>query len=200
MSTLQNFVITYGYIALYLILLLALAGIPCAEESLLFLVGALLTRSGQDAALRLTLSILSAALGASSGMVGAYLIGYYIGKPFLMKYGCWIGLTKKRWSHAESIFIRHAFTAVCVGYFIPGARQLNPYLAGISKLSFRLLLPASLIGALLWSSLCLVSGYFLGSQFVSVLQSGWTDSFAAVIILCTGIIFWWWRAASKKNA
>ncbi|CAM3111706.1 DedA family protein [Sporolactobacillus spathodeae] len=190
MAIIQSLFDAYGSIALYLILFSALIGIPCAEESVLFLCGTMLLNTDGSAARHLPLLILTAILGASSGMVTAFLIGYYIGKPFLMKYGGFIGLTEKRCSKAESFFIRHAALALITGYFIPGVRQMNPYLAGISRFPFRHFLSAALIGASLWSSLFILSGYFLGEQIGQFLISSWTDAAIAVIILCTGVIVW----------
>lgn len=165
MEHIQSLFYTYGYFVVFLFLFCGLIGIPAAEESFLLFIGVTLSQIAvTDIRLSLTLCILMAVLGATSGMVSAYLIGYYIGEPFILKYGKYIGLSPKRWKIAQDRFQRHTFLAIIVGYFIPGIRQINPYLAGLSRARFVTYLSASILGAVIWSTLFLLLGYFMGNQ------------------------------------
>ncbi|MCO7176408.1 DedA family protein [Sporolactobacillus kofuensis] len=170
MEHIQSLFYTYGYFVVFLFLFCGLIGIPAAEESFLVFVGVTLSQiASSDYRLSLSLCILMAVLGASSGMVCAYLLGYYIGEPFLLNYGKYIGLSSKRWKAAQDRFQRHTVLAIIGGYFIPGIRQINPYLAGLSQARFASYLLATLLGALIWSTLFLVLGYFMGNPIHQLL-------------------------------
>ncbi|MCQ2011023.1 MAG: DedA family protein [Sporolactobacillus sp.] len=189
MEHIQTLFYTYGYFFVFLFLFCGLIGIPAAEESFLLFVGVTLSQiSATDYQLSLTLCILMAVLGASSGMVSAYLIGYYIGEPFMMRYGKYIGLTPKRWKVAQDRFQRHTVLAIIAGYFIPGIRQINPYLAGLSRARFASYLPASVLGALIWSSLFLMLGYFMGNQIHHFLGLGLFHFILVGVVLFVGFI------------
>ncbi|MET1248764.1 DedA family protein [Sporolactobacillus sp. STCC-11] len=189
MEQIQSLFFTYGYFFVFLFLFCGLIGIPAAEESFLLFVGVTLSQiAASDYRLSLTLCILMAVLGASCGMISAYFIGYYIGEPFMMRYGKYIGLTAKRWKVAQHRFQQHTFLAIIAGYFIPGIRQINPYLAGLSHARFASFLPAAIIGASVWSSLFLLLGYFMGNQIHRLLGLGLFHIILVGVVLFIGFI------------
>ncbi|MFX3619458.1 MAG: DedA family protein [Sporolactobacillus sp.] len=202
MEYIQSFVIAYGYPTIFFLLYFGLLGLPCAEESFLLFVGITLTNRTLQTALplNLPLSVLIAIMGSSAGMVTAFLIGYYIGKPFLMKYGRFVGLTGKHFSAAENLFRHHAPLALIAGYFIPGVRQINPYLAGLSHTPFSQFLPASFLGASFWATSIILAGYFLGRKMEHYLDSGWVILPLAIILLPAAILLLRRLSFKKKNA
>ncbi|WP_238537692.1 DedA family protein [Sporolactobacillus vineae] len=165
MEQIQSLFFTYGYPFVFAFMYCGLIGIPAAEESFMIFVGVTLSQApASGPTLSVAGCIAMAVLGSVSGMVTAFLIGYYIGKPFMMKYGRLIRITPARWEKAGAYFQRHAFLAIAAGYFIPGVRQINPYLAGLSRASYLIFFIASLTGALIWATLFILLGFFAGSQ------------------------------------
>jgi Uncharacterized membrane-associated protein len=165
MEQIQNLFFAYGYPFVFVFMYCGLIGIPATEESFMVFVGITLSQApAEGPTLSVAGCIAMAVLGSVSGMVTAYLIGYYIGKPFMMKYGRLIGLTPARWERARTHFQHHAFLAVAVGYFIPGIRQINPYLAGLTRARYLTFFLGSLTGALIWAALFILLGFFAGSQ------------------------------------
>ncbi|MFD2617317.1 DedA family protein [Terrilactibacillus laevilacticus] len=160
MELIQNYFYTYGYLAIFIFIFFGIVGIPSPEESFLIFVGIALSQGS----LNIALCILIAFLGSLTGMITSYLIGYYIGKPFIIKYGKYIGLTPERWRKAEEKFQKRAFIMITIGYFIPGIRQINPYMAGLSRYKFIFYLIASTIGALVWCNLFILLGFFVGNK------------------------------------
>ncbi|BBO00077.1 DedA family protein [Sporolactobacillus terrae] len=189
MEQFQSLFYTYGYFFVFLFLFCGLIGVPAAEESFLLFVGVTLSQVAATAySLNLTLCILMAVLGASSGMVSAYLIGFYIGEPFIERFGKYIGLTEKRWKIAQKRFQQHTFLAIIAGYFIPGVRQINPYLAGLSRARFASYLPATILGAIVWSTLFLMLGYYMGNQIRQLLGLGLLHVMIIAVVLLIGFI------------
>lgn len=160
MEQYMPYLITYGYFAIFVLIFFGIIGIPSPEESLLVFVGIALSQGS----LNLFLSIVIAFAGALAGMMTSYLIGYHIGKPFIYKYGKYIGLTKKRWTKASIKFKKYAIWAVAFGYFIPGVRQINPYMAGVSRYKLLPYTISATIGAGVWTTTFILLGYFLGNK------------------------------------
>ncbi|WP_077615597.1 DedA family protein [Caenibacillus caldisaponilyticus] len=165
MEHFQMYIAEYGYLAIYFFLVMGIIGIPAPEESLMVFVGI----AASNGTLRFSDALLASFLGVISGMLFAYTVGYWVGKPVLNRVGPWIGLTPKRWQKASSTFSRHAIWAIAVGYFLPGIRQINPYMAGISRMRLIPYAAAALCGAAVWTTAFLSLGYFVGNKIERLL-------------------------------
>ena len=131
-ETVLQYIDMYGYIIIFLFLFFGIVGIPAPEESLLFLIGILIVHHQ----LLFGWALLSAILGAYSGMLTAYICGKYIGFPFINKYGKYIGITIGRWRKAQNAYTKNIKKTIVFGFYIPGIRQISPYFAGISGTPF----------------------------------------------------------------
>ncbi|MBM7644651.1 membrane protein DedA with SNARE-associated domain [Scopulibacillus daqui] len=160
MAHFEPFLITYGYFAIFFLLFFGITGIPSPEESFMVFIGIAISQN----TLNLYSSLGCAFLGVFSGMITSYFIGKYIGKPFINKFGKYVGLTPERWEKAETKYKRHAAWTIAFGYFIPGIRQINPYLAGISRSSLITYIISSAIGGAVWVLTFIFLGYFLGNK------------------------------------
>lgn len=166
MDKFQSYLVTYGYFAIFILIFFGIVGIPSPEESFLIFLGIAISQGSFN----IYYVILVAFLGAFTGMVTAYTVGYYLGKPFVYKFGKYIGLTRKRWTRARGTFQKYAAYAVAFGYYVPGVRQINPYMAGISRFKLVPFLLSSIIGGVSWTTTFVLLGYFLGSRFTHYLS------------------------------
>jgi membrane protein DedA with SNARE-associated domain len=200
MDTIQTFFYTYGYLTVFLFLYCGLIGIPAAEESFMIFVGITLSQIALPSdAMSLALCIMLAATGSSSGMLTAYLIGYWIGTPFLRRFGKFIGLTPARWQKAEAAFRKHAFLAIFFGYFIPGVRQINPYLAGLSRARLLTFLTAALSGSSVWATVFILLGYFVGNEARRFIEFGPAHViFFGVLLFIAFIVFTVFQIKKKR--
>lgn len=151
----------YGYIIIFVSLFFGIVGIPAPEESLLFLIGVLITQHQ----LSFGMSLLSAFLGAFAGSLTAYACGKYIGAPFINKYGKYIGMTIERWRKVQTAYAKNVNKAILFGFFIVGIRQISPYIAGMTKVVIPKFLFLSLFGSLFWTVPYIAVGYYVGSAF-----------------------------------
>jgi membrane-associated protein len=159
-NSMLAYIQSHGYIVLFLSVFFGIVGIPAPEESLLFLVGMLISHEQ----LHFMKSLLFATVGATVGMVVAYVAGYTFGSPFLFKYGHYIGVNRRRFRYAYRQFRKHGKLFILFGYYIPGARQISPYMAGVVRFPFPLFLLLSFFGALIWIIFFLCLGKFLGEK------------------------------------
>lgn len=157
---LQDIVIHYGYIAIFLCLALGIIGLPVPDEVLMTMVGYLSSMGLLDFPVSLVISV----LGAMSGMLCSYALGRKFGKPLLWKYGKWVRFTTKRIEKTESWFERYGPWAICIGYYIPGLRHLTCYLAGMSAMNPLKYILYSGLGAMCWCAIFISIGYFLGGN------------------------------------
>ncbi|PWW20470.1 membrane protein DedA with SNARE-associated domain [Cytobacillus oceanisediminis] len=160
-ETIIEFISSYGYWIIFLFLFFGIVGIPAPEESLLFLIGVLIGNHK----LAFGLSAFSAEMGVLLGMLAAYWIGKNAGKPFLRKYGKYIGITEDRWKKAEKSYLNDHRLMIFAGFYMPGIRQISPYFAGITKVPFHRYFLYSLAGSLCWVVPIIGAGYFAGDLF-----------------------------------
>lgn len=68
-------------------------------------------------------------------------------------------------SHLEktrAFYDRHGSKTIILGRFVPIVRTFAPFVAGLDSMEYRKFLPASVIGALTWVTLCTGAGYLFG--------------------------------------
>lgn len=196
-EALLEFVVQYGYFAIYGTLALGLIGLPLPDETLLVFVGSL-TSYGH---LTFYITVLAAFAGKLTGMIIGYFIGKKFGKPFLTRYGKWLYLNPARMEKSERWFRRYGEWAVGFGYFIPGVRHITCYLAAINNMSlWRYIMVASL-GALVWCTTFVTLGHFIGDNWestISIIDKYTGKSIAAAILVSSAILMaviiykrWW---------
>lgn len=151
----------YGYIGIFLFLVLGLIGLPLPDEIMLTFLG-YLTTIGQ---LNFFLTMISAFLGSAGGITISYLLGIWLGYPFLKKYGKKLFITRRRLRITQLLFRKYGNWLLFGGYFIPGVRHITAYLAGISHLSFWRFAVHAYAGAVCWCATFIGLGHFLGSNW-----------------------------------
>ncbi|WP_261132155.1 DedA family protein [Bacillus sp. Marseille-Q3570] len=181
---------TYGYWIILVTLFCGVVGIPAPEETFLVLIGMLTAQHHFE----MVWTGLSAFCGCLSGMVIAYLIGRFLGLPFLNKYGGFLKVTPARWERMSAKFHRYGTLTILFGLFIPGLRQLAPYIAGTSRYPFAGYIVFSIIGSALWALSYIVIGFFIGDQ-IPLNYLPWVG--VAALLLFAGTI--WIKKRSVKG-
>ncbi|WP_408010469.1 DedA family protein [Pseudalkalibacillus sp. A8] len=179
MAAIEN----YGYWIILLTLFCGIVGIPSPEETFLVLIGML---TAQDH-LQLVWTVISAFSGSLSGMLIAYIAGRFLGLPFLNKYGRFLKITPELWEKASTQFRRYGTLTILFGLFIPGVRQLAPYIAGTSRYPFTVYIFFSIIGSALWAISYIFVGFFIGDQ-IPLHYLPWIGVVALVVFIGTVFI------------
>lgn len=165
LDLLKDWILQYGYTALYGLLAAGIIGLPVPDEILMTFVGYLVTLGwfSYPAAIAVCFA------GTMTGMLASYFIGHKIGKPFLWKYGKWIKLTPARLSKADGWFHRFGMWTVTFGYFVPGVRHFTCYLAGISGVKLWKYVLYAGSGAFVWVVTFITLGRFIGHNLDTVM-------------------------------
>lgn len=91
-------------------------------------------------------------------------MGRFLGHPFVKKYGKYVGIHQANWERTRGLFHKYGKWFVLFGFYVPGVRQISPYMAGVIRFPFRLFLLLSSLGALLWIVPFTLLGIFLGGH------------------------------------
>ncbi len=158
---LQALIHHYGYAGVFVILFLENVGIPFPAETTLTISGF----EWMHGVFHLLPLLLVAGLGNIWGSTVAYGIGRWLGRPVIVRFGQYVGITHERLDKAESLFEKYQSPVVLVGKFIAGIRVLVPYIAGINKMSFWLFSIYNAISAWVWAAVFILLGNYIGKEW-----------------------------------
>ncbi len=166
-STVLQWVATYGYLAIYFLLVLGIVGLPVPDEFLLTGCGFLIYQGH----LHPVPTFLSALAGSMSGITCSYVIGRTIGWKFLhSRFGRILHISDARIRLIHDWFDRIGHWALLVGYFVPGVRHFTAIVAGTSKLESHAFALYAYSGAAVWVSTFLFIGYHFGERWPQMLE------------------------------
>lgn len=115
-------------------------------------------------------AILSTSVGSIIGSLISYYMGYYGGRPFVLKAGRYLLLNREHLEFTERWFARHGSWTIFVSRFIPVVRHLISIPAGLGRMRIVPFCVYTLIGATMWNVFLLVCGYFLRQNWTLVQQ------------------------------
>lgn len=163
----RDIISTFGYSGLAFLLFIENIFPPIPSEVVLPLAGFLVFQ-GQ---LQYELAIIASTAGSVLGAVVLYYVGYFGGKPFIDRYGRFIGLNKKNFDRTERWFQDYGSVIVLLARVVPGARSVVSVPAGILEMPFLKFIILTTIGTAIWNSLLIGAGWWLGERWESVSQS-----------------------------
>ena len=155
MESVVHWIIDFGYVGIFLLLMLGIVGLPIPDESLLAFSGVLVFQ-GQ---LHFFPTLFSAFLGSTSGITISYLLGKTGGNFLLRKVGHYIHFTEEKINNVRWWFQRTGKWGLVISYFIPGVRHFSAFAAGSSKLQYSLFAGFAYIGAAIWVASFISLGY-----------------------------------------
>ncbi len=127
--------------------------------------------------------IFAATAGATLGATIIYYLSLKAGRYFVLKYGKYMLIDKKKLGAAERWFDKYGTKAVFFGRMVPGVRELISVPAGLSKMRFRKFLAYTFAGSFVWTALLATLGYFLGANLQNLPISKITDTIAVLAII-----------------
>ena len=151
----------YGYLIVFLGVVLGTMGIPFPSAAILLSAGVLV----QQDHLGLRGAIVFGILGAIVGNQIGYWIGYLAGRPFVLKWGRHVKLTPERLEWVERLFARHGGKAVFAGRFFAVSRVLEALVAGTSRMQWGTFVFYSVLGGTVWATAIVLVGYFFGQSW-----------------------------------
>jgi membrane protein DedA with SNARE-associated domain len=143
--------------------------------------------------------VLWSTLGSIIGSLISYAIGFYLGRPFVIKFGKYFFLNEHHLAWTENFFQKFGNKTIFVSRFIPVVRHLISIPAGTSKMNIWQFSIYTVLGAALWNAFLTYIGFYLGSNWAAL--SRYTEKFDVIIVilLVVGVIYFFWKNLANKK-
>jgi membrane-associated protein len=192
---LRNAVVHYGYWAVAGALLLENAGIPAPGETILLLASFLAYSQHElDLSWIIVVGTIAATLGDNLG----FALGYYGGRPLVMRYQSFFRIKDETVARGETLFARFGAVTVFFARFVFGMRIIAGPMAGTLRMPWRKFLLFNFLGAAVWVSVISSAGYLFGRHWDKLERILKRFDIAAAILAVLGLALWWWRSGRKK--
>jgi membrane protein DedA with SNARE-associated domain len=158
--TIDSWLASYGYVVVFLLVMIESLGIPVPGETAL--IGAALY-AGSTHKLAIWWVIAVAAAGAIVGDNIGYAIGRYGGARLLLRYGGKLHIDEGRIKIGIWLFRRHGGKVVFWGRFVSILRTYAAFLAGTNQMEWVRFLVFNAAGGITWATIYGVVYYEFGS-------------------------------------
>ncbi|HVB05281.1 MAG TPA: DedA family protein [Acidimicrobiales bacterium] len=198
-----HLLLTWGYLALFIAVLLAAMGIPTGSELVIAFAGALASGkvSGSEHHLNIVVVIVVASIAELAGSFLGYGIGRVGGRPLVEHLGKYVLITPRDLDRAERLFQRHGQPVVFFGRFIPLVRSFVGIAAGIAEMAVLPFAVFTGLAATLWVAAFALLGDSLGAKWNHSLHSVSTVGYAvAALVVVLGAALFLKRFREVRHA
>jgi membrane protein DedA with SNARE-associated domain len=198
----QHLIATYGYAAIFLLMMAESACIPIPSELIMTFGGALAAGAVPGTSLNLVAVIIAGVAGNVAGSYIAWAAGRYGGQPALRRWGRRLRVREHDLDRANRWFARYGSRAVLIGRVLPVVRtfiSLPAGIAGMEPLRFGIY---TTIGCIPWTAALAYAGYAVGANWQSIVNGfrGPTYIIAAVVVIALAIAVWRYARLRKVGS
>ncbi len=184
-GTLAHLLTSYGYAAIFLLVMLESSGIPLPGETIL-ISAAIYASTGRGLDIRLVIGC------AAAGAILGDNIGFWIGRAFgprlVTRFGPRVGLDERKQKLGQYLFTRYGGSIVFFGRFVAVLRAFAALLAGVNRLPPGRFFLFNAAGGVVWAGVFGLGGYALGEGIHRVAGPvGWVALAAALV---GAVVFW----------
>jgi len=174
-----------GYYGACFLMMLESMIFPVPSEAVMPFVGFLVADGRMD----LVPAIMATSLGSVIGSLLSYAMGYYGGRPLVLKLGRYLFLDPEDLHRTEIFFHKRQGTVtVFIGRFIPVIRHLISIPAGTGCMPLLPFVLSTLAGATLWNSFLLWLGMVLRENWTVVLRYTHIIDFLVIIVTIVSLV------------
>ena len=167
METLDSLVIwivetvgAMGYPGIVALMFLESSFFPFPSEVVMVPAGYLASKGEMN----IVLVVLAGVGGSILGALFNYYLAVRLGRPLILKYGRYFGITERVFGKAEDYFKEHGEISIFIGRLIPGLRQYISLPAGLCRMRLDRFVIYTALGAGIWVIILTVTGYLVGSN------------------------------------
>ncbi|WP_319587195.1 DedA family protein [uncultured Desulfobulbus sp.] len=175
---------TTAYVGAFILMALESMIAPVPSEAVMPFVGFLVTDGKWD----LWLALLATSLGSLVGSLVSYWMGYYGGKPLVLKVGKYLLLNRHDLELTERYFNqRQGLLTVFLARFIPVVRHFISIAAGMGKMPLVPFMLVTVIGATMWNGFLLYLGMRLREHWTVVQKYSHQVDIVIIVVAVIGI-------------
>ena len=184
-----------GYLGIIILMSLESSLFPVPSELVVPPAG-YLAAQGQ---MNVWLIILCGTLGSLLGALFNYALAYYLGRPWILKYGRYFLLPPDKFAKVERFFIKHGEISTFTGRLVIVVRHLISLPAGLARMSLKRFCVFTVLGSSLWVAVLTWIGYFVGNN-PELMRLYYKEVCVALALgmglILAGYIFWQKKALS----
>jgi membrane protein DedA with SNARE-associated domain len=144
-----------------------------------------------DGKWNLWLAIGSTSFGSILGSLLSYWMGYFGGKPLVLKVGRYLLLNQRDLERTEQFFHRKSgILTIFIARFIPVVRHFISIPAGIGRTPMIPFLVVTFIGSTAWNTFLLVCGMKLREHWPLVQKYSHQVDIGIAILILIGLVWW----------
>ncbi len=182
MDIIISFLSEWGYVALFICMVLENMNIPIPSEIILGFAGFLVSTD----VFTFWPTILIGTIAGLVGSVLSYYMGYKGGRDLLLKHTAKGGITAKKMMAAKGWFDTYGSVAVFTGRLLPGIRTFISLPAGIAQFPMGKFLVLTILGTVPWTIFLVYMGAVLGENWQMLLH--YKIEIGLVCVLLSAII------------
>jgi membrane-associated protein len=187
-EVLRGYLAAYGYWAVAITLLLENAGLPFPGETILLLASFV---AFSERTLHMPIIVLVATCAAVIGDNIGYWIGHRGGRSLTQQYQHVV--PHGAVARGERLFARYGPITIFFARFIAGLRIIAGPLAGALGMDWPKFALWNFLGAIVWVSVISSIGYFVGSNWETLVAVAKHLHLTAVIVAAAVVLLLWWR-------
>jgi membrane protein DedA with SNARE-associated domain len=144
-----------------------------------------------DGKWNLWLAIISTSIGSIIGSLLSYGMGYFGGKPLVLKVGKYLLLNQRDLERTEQFFHRKAgIMTIFIARFVPVVRHFISIPAGMGRTPMVPFLLVTFVGATAWNTFLLVCGMKLREHWPVVQKYSHQVDIGIVAMILIAVVWW----------
>lgn len=172
----------FGYVGIWLGMTIESAAIPLPSEAIMGIAGYFVYLGK----LNLFLAALAGAVGNATGSTIMYVIGYKGGKPLVLKYGKYVGISEDEFRKGEEWITKYGDRAIFISQLLPVVRTYVSLPPGVLKMDYKKFIFYTFTGAFIWCYGLAYAAMKLGQNWHNI--ENYMKGFQYVVIAAIGVV------------
>jgi membrane protein DedA with SNARE-associated domain len=150
-----------GYLLIGLLMAMESSIIPLPSE---FVIPPAAYLAHANGTLSLTGIVIAGTVGSWVGASAMYWASYLLGRPLLMRFGVYVGITPRKIEQAEAWSSHYGTVGIFISRLLPVIRHLIGIPAGVVRMNYLWYSLATIVGSALWCSVLAWVGVTAGQD------------------------------------
>lgn len=190
----EQFIATIGYPGVAVLMALDATILPVPSAAVMGFAG----HACYLGQMNIFIVTLVGALGSAAGSMLMYALARWGGRPFLDRYGRYLGIKGGGITRAETWFERYGDRAVLVSQLFPVVRDLIPFPAGLAKMDARRYALFSFLGSLPFCGFLAAAGMIAGPSWQDAVELLDQYDIVLVALFCVGLLMYYVVKVRRK--